>query len=126
MQIFLFFLLFLFPALAFSQTFRTYDEALTAFKTFSMERGFKACEAKYSACKHLSKSTLRTLVEQLNQNTGRMDVELIYDYKYVGCYIGFHSYTGSAKVLGYITPTPEGKFKYGERGVVVLHWDKEQ
>lgn len=119
----LLFILFFVPLLCFGQTYNTYDEALEGFKTFASNKGFKACEAKYDACKHLKKATMRTLDEQANQLTGRMDIEVIYDYKYVGCYIGWDQYNGSAKIKGYITQTPEGKFKYGERGVEVLHWD---
>jgi hypothetical protein len=126
MKFFSIVLLILFPYLSHSQSFSTYDRALEAFKEYAKNSGFRACEAKYEACKHLRSSSIRNIDEIPNQSTGRIDVDIIYDYHYVGCYIGWDQYNGSAKVKGYIVQTSDGQFKYGERGVEVLQWDRDK
>ncbi len=127
-SIFTLFLL-LISTVVFSQTsseYSTYDDAFEAFKKSSKMKGFEAVENKYKACKNLSAATIRNIDEGMNEFTGRMEVHITWDYKYVGCYIGYHKYNGSALVKASISKTPSGKYKISEKGVEVLSWDNEQ
>jgi len=128
MKKFLCFLAFCFFCVSYSygQEYKTYDEAFEAFKSYSMSKGFSAITAKYKHCKNKENQDMEDVSEEMNEYTGRMDVSVTWNYKYCGCYLGIHKYTGSARVKGYISRTSSGKFKYGDRGVSVLHYDPEK
>lgn len=106
--------------------YATYDDAYSAIKDYSKNTGFQAVEGKYKNCKHLRKATLNNIDESVNEISNRVDISIKWDYSYAGCYIGYHTYTGSAKVKASIGKVASGKYKVYERGVEVLHWDAEK
>jgi len=110
----------------YEKEYTTYDSAFEALKAHSKNKGFKAVENKYKACKNLEGATIKNIDEGLNEFTGRMEVHITWDYKYSGCYWGIHKYNGSAKVKSSISKTEKGYFKISERGVDVLSWDPEK
>lgn len=109
-----------------SNTYSTYDDAYQAFKRSSKMKGFESVENKYRACKHISTATIRNIDEGMNEFTGKMEIHITWDYKYVGYYIGYHKYTGSTLVKGSIARSSNGRYKIYEKGVEVLYWDDEK
>lgn len=111
---------------AYSQSYSTYSQAFEAFKEFASNRGFKACERKYSHCKKLRSATIKSFNEQPDHSANRMDIEITYAYQYAGCYIGWDQYNGTARIRGYIMQLSNGQFQYGTGSIEVLHWDMDK
>jgi hypothetical protein len=107
-------------------SYRTYDEALESFKEVSKSRGFSAIEVNYTHCKQLRNAEVSDLDETANEFLDRMDITIKWYYRYVGCYVGLHKYTGSVEIKGYISRTSDGRYRYGERSMKVLHYDPEK
>ncbi|MDR0829041.1 MAG: hypothetical protein LBN95_02890 [Prevotellaceae bacterium] len=103
--------------------YKSYDACLSAFKEVSKNKGFSAIKDKYVQCKNLEDVKSTTFDESLNDFLGRMDITIIWYYNYSGCYFRVSRYTGSAKIIGYITRDSDGTFKYSIKTIEVLHYD---